>query len=246
MNKWWNAISSHWTHPEFDNSGRIFAYWRCIRVHCGAITACSHQQGATRAHTADYRASDPEPKHPLKQTKQYRYYQLLLMEFRSGTGRVSCATAAHVERFYFCDKWSKAWLKSTLTREDMNCPGCEGCRIYLGHCHLLSVLVRAACQSNGNAHKNHTLTCGVNSGFGRPLVGPVWLGEGTINLQCGSAATLWEGARWRRVWGPDRGSLTLWHQPQGGWACQWVVGFSFSTCIWSRARVFRGFLVAKP
>lgn len=128
----------------------------------------------------------------------------------------------------------------------MNCPGCEGCRVYLGHCHLLSVLVRAACQSNGNTHKNYTLTCRVNPGFGRPLVGPVWLGGGTINLQCGWAATLWEGARWRRVWGPDRGSLTLWHHAQGGWACQWVVGFSFSTCIWSRARVFPGFPMAKP
>lgn len=57
--------------------GKNLCFRPCIRVHSGALTACSHQQ---LKHT--HQTTELQPKHTLNQTKQYRYHQLLFVEFR--------------------------------------------------------------------------------------------------------------------------------------------------------------------
>lgn len=93
-----------------------------------------------------------------------------------------------------------------------------------------------------------TLTWGENPGLGRLLVGLTWLEGGTINLWPCWGGIQWEGELPCRGAGMVRWSRTLWYHVQGGgggWGCQWVWGFSLSTCIWSWARVLWGAPKAK-
>lgn len=164
-----------------------------------------------------------------------------------------CFTADLVVWRYDFQSWGFLKVKSVLTRKDINCPGCEGCQVYLGQRHLPSVLVEGPPVKGIWAHMyTHTQlkpTWGVYPGPSKLLVGLACLGGGSINLWPGWGGMEWEGAPLFRGSGMVRGSLTLWYQVQGGgagWGCQWGSGFSLSTCLWSWARVLWGAARPKP
>lgn len=69
------------TTPRIRQRQRIFSIDDELELIVESITACSYQHGETCVYTPHYRGSQLEPKHPLEQTKQYRYYQLFLTEF---------------------------------------------------------------------------------------------------------------------------------------------------------------------
>lgn len=102
----------------------------------------------THTHTPDYRAQS-RSQHPLKQTKQYWYHQLLLVEFRV------CPVSKRLMHTWvsLIFRLMVKRLTFTPTSKDMNCQGCKGCHVYLGQCPLLPVLVRVACQANEHTER---------------------------------------------------------------------------------------------